>query len=93
MTVATRSDINRTKTSETLRTKGNLTGNFGRPKVKANPGNIDVPKSALSKENLRIANPDEYLSRVVYAYKTTNDPNLKKTLAEIIKKKLVNKRK
>lgn len=90
--VATRSDINRTKTSETLRTKGNLTGNFGRPKVKINPGNIDIPTTALKKDNLTIANPDEYLKRIVYAYKTTTDVRLKKTLAEIIKQKVAAKR-
>jgi hypothetical protein len=80
-----RSDINRTKTVETLRTKGMHTGNFSRPKVKARPGVIDVPEKALHVDNLRIPTRQEYLNRLRLAYQQTTDLKLKKNLARMIK--------
>ena len=80
-----RSDINRTKTSETLRTSGRLTGNFGKNKIKANPGVYEVSKKTLSLDEIKIVDPREYYTRICLAYKQTNDPKLKKTLLNIIK--------
>ena len=80
-----RSDINRTKTSETLRTKGNLTGNFGRQKPKAKPGVLEVSEKALTIDNLRIPTRKEYLTRLRVAYQKTNDPKLKKSIGRMIK--------
>ena len=80
-----RSDINRTKTSETLRTSGRLTGNFGRSKVEAKPGVYEVSKKTMSLDNIKIVDPKEYYARIAIAYKETNDPKLKRTLLTILK--------
>jgi hypothetical protein len=83
-----RSDINRTKTSETLRTSGRLTGNFGKSKVKANPGVYEVSKKTLTLDDIKIVNPKEYYGRIAIAYKQTNDPKLKRTLLDILKSRV-----
>ena len=80
-----RSDINRTKTSETLRTSGRLTGNFGKNKVEAKPGVYEVSKKTMSLDDIKIVNPKEYYARIHVAFEKTNDPKLKKNLFEILK--------
>jgi hypothetical protein len=44
-----------------LRTTGTHTGNFGRAKCKGNPGELDLTKEILNKDNLRIPDRDEAL--------------------------------
>jgi hypothetical protein len=74
--------------SHGLRTTGTHTGNFGRSKVKGNPGKLDLSEKILNKENLRIPDRDEVYSRLVQAYNTTADPKLKAGLWEILKKRI-----
>ena len=88
-----RSDINRTKTSETLRTSGRLTGNFGKNKVEAKPGVYEVSKKTMSLDDIKIVNPKEYYARIAIAYKNTNDPKLKRTLLDILKNRVATIRK
>jgi hypothetical protein len=71
-----------------LRTTGTHTGNFGYAKVKGKPGELDLTKEILTKENLRIPNRDEVYDRLVQAYNTTDDPRLKAGLWEILKKRI-----
>jgi len=74
--------------SHGLRTTGRPTGNFGKNKVKGKPGELDLTKEILTKENLRIPNRDEVYARIVTAYNTTVDPKLKAGLWEIIRKRI-----
>ena len=70
-----------------LRTTGVHTGNFGKPKVQGKPGDLDLTKEILSKENLRIPERDEAFTKLVIAYNTTTDPRLKAGLWEILKRR------
>jgi len=71
-----------------LRTTGTHTGNFGRAKCKGKPGELDLTKEILSRENLRIPDRDEVYTRLVIAYNTTADLKLKAGLWEILKKRI-----
>ena len=70
-----------------LRTTGTHTGNFGRAKCKGNPGQLDLTKEILCRENLRIPNRDDAFERLVEAYNTTQDQKLKKGLWEMLKQR------
>ena len=70
-----------------LRTTGRPTGNFGRAKVKGKPGDLDLTKEILNKENLRIPARDEAFTKLVQAYNTTTDARLKAGLWEILKRR------
>ena len=70
-----------------LRTTGRPTGNFGRPKQKGKPGELDLTKEILSKENLRIPDRDVAFTRMWDAYNTTTDPKLKEFLWETLKRR------
>jgi hypothetical protein len=70
-----------------LRTTGVHTGNWGRAKVKGKPGDLDLTKEILSKENLHIPERDEAFTKLVIAYNTTTDPKLKAGLWEILKRR------
>jgi hypothetical protein len=70
-----------------LRTTGVHTGNFGKPKVQGKPGDLDLTKEILAKENLRIPERDEAFTKLVTAYNTTTDPRLKAGLWEILKRR------
>ena len=70
-----------------LRTTGTHTGNFGRAKVKGKPGDLDLTKEILSKENLRIPQRDEAFTKLVQAYNSTTDARLKAGLWEILKRR------
>ena len=74
--------------SHGLRTTGNHTGNFGYAKVKGKPGELDLTKEILTRDNLRIPDRDEVYARLVIAYNTTEDPRLKAGLWEILKKRI-----
>jgi hypothetical protein len=73
--------------SHGLRTTGTHTGNFGRAKCKGNPGELDLTKEILSKDNLRIPPRDEGFTRLIQAYNKTEDPRLKATLWDMLKKR------
>jgi hypothetical protein len=70
-----------------LRTTGRPTGNFGRPKQKGKPGELDLTNEILNKEDLRIPERDEAFTKLVIAYNTTTDPKLKAGLWEILKRR------
>lgn len=70
-----------------LRTTGTHTGNFGRNKVKGKPGDLDLTKEILSKDNLRIPVRDDAFTKLVQAYNTTLDPKLKAGLWEMLKRR------
>lgn len=70
-----------------LRTTGTHTGNFGRAKVQGRPGDLDLTKEILNKENLHIPQRDEAFTKLVTAYNTTTDPKLKAGLWEILKRR------
>ena len=70
-----------------LRTTGRPTGNFGKNKVKGKPGDLDLTKEILSRENLQIPDRDEAFTKLVTAYNITTDPKLKASLWEILKRR------
>ena len=70
-----------------LRTTGTHTGNFGKNKVKGKPGDLDLTKEILNKDNLQIPNRDEAFTKLVIAYNTTTDSKLKASLWEILKRR------
>ena len=70
-----------------LRTTGTHTGNFGRSKVKGKPGELDLTKEILNKENLQIPDRDEAFTRLVIAYNTSTDPKLRAALGDMLKRR------
>jgi hypothetical protein len=74
-------------TTHGLRTTGRPTGNFGKAKVQGRPGDLDLTKEILNKENLRIPQRDEAFTKLVEAYNTTDDARLKAGLWEILKRR------
>jgi hypothetical protein len=75
---------NLSKIKPKLRTKGNLTGNFGVPKSKAgSPLNgIGVTDAKV----VKCTTQNEYLSRLYYAFDNTTDSKLRQFLYTEIKK-------
>jgi len=75
---------NLSKIRPKLRTQGNITGNFGKPKAKAGSslneiggdGNIGVTQN-------------EYLNRLYYAFDNTTDTKLRQFIYSEIKKILI----
>ena len=70
-----------------LRTTGTHTGNFGYAKVKGKPGELDLTKDILNRDNLRIPDRDEAFTRLVEAYNKTSDQRLKATLWDMLKQR------
>ena len=68
-----------------LRTTGVHTGNFGRPKVKGNRGQLDLTPAILHRDDMQIPRRDEAFTRLQEAYNKTDDPKLKATLANMLK--------
>jgi hypothetical protein len=66
---------NLSKIRPKLRTQGNITGNFGKSKVKAGSSLNEIGMS--TKESIKCATQDEYLSRLYYAFDNTTDEKLK----------------
>ena len=67
-------NTNLSKIKPKLRTTGNLTGNFGKSKVKVGSNNqLGMSKS---NEGMNITYPDVYLARMIEARKNTDDPKL-----------------
>ena len=65
---------NLSKIKPKLRTTGNLTGNFGRPKVKEGSNNqLGMSKSD---KGMKITTDDEYLKRMIEARENTSAPKL-----------------
>lgn len=75
---------NLSKIKPKLRTQGNVTGNFGRPKSKAGSPLNEIGMS--KKETIKCATQDEYLSRLYTAFDSTSDPKLRHFLYQEIRK-------
>ena len=71
----------------TRKKQENLNGNFGAARIKGKPGELDLTKEILSKDNLRIPDRDEAFTRLVEAYNKTTDPRLKRGLWDLIKQR------
>jgi hypothetical protein len=72
---------NLSKIRPKLRTQGNITGNFGKPKAKAGSTLNDIGGDG----NIG-ATQDEYLSRLYYAFDTTTDTKLQRFIYSEIRK-------
>jgi hypothetical protein len=66
---------NLSKIRPKLRTQGNITGNFGKSKVKAGSTLNEIGMS--TKETIKCVTQDEYLNRLYYAFDNTTDEKLK----------------
>ena len=68
-------ESNLSKIKPKLRTSGNITGNFGRPKPKAGSSLNDIGMS--DKEFIKVVTQDEYLARLNEAFDKADTPRLK----------------
>lgn len=75
---------NLSKIRPKLRTQGNVTGNFGRPKSKSGSTLNDL--GVTKAEVVKCMNQDEYLNRLWYAFDHTDDDKLKQFVYTEIKK-------
>ena len=75
---------NLSKIRPKLRTSGNVTGNFGRPKSKA--GSTLSGIGVTNAETVKITTQDEYLARLHSAFDNTTDPKLRQFIYTEIKK-------
>ena len=75
---------NLSKIKPKLRTRGNVTGNFGRPKSKAGSPLSDL--GVTNAEVVKCMKQDEYLARLWYAFDNTEDDKLKQFVYTEIKK-------
>ena len=78
---------NLSKIKPSLRTKGNITGNFGKTKVKAGSSLSDL--GMTTKENIHITTQSEYINRMYEAMESTNDQKLKSFCYNEIKMYLI----
>ena len=78
---------NLSKIQPKLRTQGNVTGNFGRPKTKAGSPiqGLGVTKAKV----VNVTTQDEYLKKMYQVFDTTTDPKLKQFAYTEIRKILV----
>ena len=67
-----------------LRTTGNITGNFGKQKVKA--GSTLNELGVTDAQVVKCATQDEYLNRLYYAFDNTTEPELRRFIYTEIKK-------
>ena len=75
---------NLSKIRPKLRTQGNITGNFGRPKSKAGSPLNDL--GFTKADVVKCMTQDEYLARLWYAFDNTEDVKLKRFIYSEIKK-------
>lgn len=75
---------NLSKIRPKLRTQGNITGNFGRPKSKA--GSPLSELGVTNAEVVKCSTQDDYLARLWYAFDNTEDDKLKQFIYTEIKK-------
>ena len=78
------SNLSKIKTK--FRTSGQVTGNFGKSKVRTN-GNSEIGLTKV--DNINITTPDEYLNKMINAYHTTKDDRLKEFCYNEVKRILV----
>ena len=77
---------NLSKIKPKLRTQGNVTGNFGRPKTRTN-GNTDL--GFTSKDHITITKPSDYIQRMYQILDNTQDSKLQRFAYNEIKKYLI----
>jgi hypothetical protein len=75
---------NLSKIKPKLRTQGNVTGNFGRPKTKVRSKYSELGVTKV--ENIHCTTPNEYLNRLIQAYHKTTDMKLRTFISQEIKK-------
>ena len=75
---------NLSKIRPKLRTSGNITGNFGKAKVKAGSTLNELGMTAA--DVVKCPTQDEYLNRLYYAFDNTTDDKLKKFIYQEIRK-------
>ena len=66
---------NLSKIQPKLRTTGNVTGNFGRPKTRTN-GNSEL--GLTTKENISVTRKSDYINRMYEVLDTTTDPKIQR---------------
>ena len=77
---------NLSKIKPQFRTRGNVTGNFGMPKVKgANNNNL----GETAADSITITHPDDYLARMYAAFDKTDDPHMQQFIYQEIRKILI----
>lgn len=78
---------NLSKIKPKLRTSGVVSGNFGRPKVKA--GSPIQGLGVTNAKVIKVTTQDEYLSRMYKVFDTTTDPKMKQFAYTEIRKILI----
>jgi hypothetical protein len=78
---------NLSKIKPKLRTQGNVTGNFGRPKSKAGSSMRDIGVTKAKVVN--ITTPNDYLNKMYYVLDNTTDSKMKQFAYNEIKKILI----
>jgi hypothetical protein len=81
----TYSNLSKIKTK--FRTKGNVTGNFGVPKVKANSPLNDI--GVTNAKVVKCATQDEYLNRLYFAFDNSTDEKLRRFIYTEIRQILI----
>ena len=77
---------NLSKIRPKLRTTGNVTGNFGRPKTKTN-GNNEL--GLTTKENISVTRKSDYINRMYQVLDTTTDRKIQQFAYDEIRKYLI----
>jgi hypothetical protein len=75
---------NLSKIRPKLRTTGNITGNFGRPKSKGGSSLNDL--GVTDAKTVKCVTQDEYLNRLYFAFDNTEDSKLRQFLYNEIRK-------
>lgn len=75
---------NLSKIKPKLRTQGNVTGNFGRPKSKAGSSMRDI--GVTNAKVVNVVKQEDYLKRLYAAFENTNDEKLKQFIYNEIRK-------
>ena len=78
---------NLSKIKPKLRTQGNVTGNFGRPKAKAGSSMRDI--GITNAKVVNVVKQEDYLKRLYAAFENTNDEKLKQFIYIEIKTILI----
>jgi hypothetical protein len=78
---------NLSKIKPKLRTQGNVTGNFGRPKAKAGSSMRDI--GITNAKVVNVVKQEDYLKRLYAAFENTNDEKLKQFIYIEIKKIMI----
>jgi hypothetical protein len=78
---------NLSKIATKFRTKGNVTGNFGLPRVKANSPLNDI--GVTNAKVVKCTTQTEYLNRLYYAFDNTTDEKLRRFIYTEIRQILI----